>query len=436
MIGQQQYRRSPYPPAGHRGFPRSLADSSQRGGWRCDAERRPRCAGDDGRRLLLWANCSLDKHGSFEDYLIRLASRAGSRGWRVRICVAGVEHAGVANLVEEAGATLGHMQPGWISAAGFAGEVLGFRPRIVHTHFTSLTTLQPMLLDVLSGGRVRTVISDHSSRSLLQADHDESRLAPLRRWRRRVLARSVDLYLPVSRFVAEMLVDAIGAPARKVVPLLNGVDLARFRPGDAAERIRLRRALTGFGDDTCVVAFVGQLTPEKGVRELLRVQAQLVETRRDIAFLWAGDGPLRGEVEAATGPRSVYLGQRDDTPDVLRTADVLVAPSIWLEAFSLALAEAAATGLPAVASCVGGIPEVVDDGVTGLLVAPGDERALAGALSDLAGNTDKRARMGEAARRRAARLFDLDHAVARTLDHYETLIAANRHLAEEPRRWK
>jgi glycosyltransferase involved in cell wall biosynthesis len=117
------------------------------------------------------------------------------------------------------------------------------------------------------------------------------------------------------------------------------------------------------------------------------------------------------------------LGRRNDVPELLCAADVLLVPSRWFEAFSLVLAEAAACGTAAVASRVGGIPEVLLDGETGLLVPPGDPPALLEAATRLLADDGLRARLGAAARRRAAAAFCLERMVTATLDEYRTLLA-------------
>jgi glycosyltransferase involved in cell wall biosynthesis len=110
--------------------------------------------------------------------------------------------------------------------------------------------------------------------------------------------------------------------------------------------------------------------------------------------------------------------------DLLRLADLMVAPSRWAEAFALVLAEAAASGVPSVATHVGGIPEVVEHGVTGILVPPADPAALGRALAELLADPERRAAMGLAARQRACRLFSVDAMATATLGHYRRLLDA------------
>jgi glycosyltransferase involved in cell wall biosynthesis len=116
-----------------------------------------------------------------------------------------------------------------------------------------------------------------------------------------------------------------------------------------------------------------------------------------------------------------FLGVRSDIPDLLRAADVFVFPSRW-EGNPLSVMEAMAAGLPVVATAVGGVPELVEDGVSGILVPNEDHNALVGALQQLVQRADLRAQMAHAARRRAEERFDIRHTVAAYESLYESLL--------------
>jgi glycosyltransferase involved in cell wall biosynthesis len=188
-----------------------------------------------------------------------------------------------------------------------------------------------------------------------------------------------------------------------------------------------------------VVATVAHLIPQKGVDHLLRALAQM---RRRARLQVIGDGPEASRLSALAaelgiGDRVQLLGLRDDVAEVLQAADVFVHPAIWGEAFGLTIAEAMATGLPVVASRVGGIPELVTHGETGLLVPPGDAGALAGALDRLAADGEERARLGANARQRVLERFDLRTSVRAHLALCEEAAAsgwaARRALSWRPR---
>ena len=166
----------------------------------------------------------------------------------------------------------------------------------------------------------------------------------------------------------------------------NGVDLARFalpHSPEAARRRKQLRLTLGVSEDASVLGMIGRLDA-KGQRQLLNVMPELLEFCPDLWVVLAGSEGRSGEQAALAeaggfGDRLIFTGPRSDIPDLLTAFDALVhLPDD--EAFGLALAEAMAAGLPMVATAIGGCREVVRDGVTGLLVPPGDSAALVAAL--------------------------------------------------------
>ena len=221
-----------------------------------------------------------------------------------------------------------------------------------------------------------------------------------------------DRVVVVSGAVREEMISRERFPADRIVLIENGVDTRRFAPGD---RAAAREALA-VPQDAFAVAAVGRLSPEKAVADLLDAVARLVSGGVDAAVLLAGDGPLRGALEAravALGLRRRvrFLGMVADPIPVLQAADVFAMPSRE-EASPMALLEAMACARPVVVTAVGGVPEIVADERSGLLVPPGRAESLAAALARLAGDADLRERLGAAARARILERFDLDRMVA------------------------
>ncbi|WP_344342662.1 glycosyltransferase, partial [Kitasatospora putterlickiae] len=185
-------------------------------------------------------------------------------------------------------------------------------------------------------------------------------------------------------------------------------DLAGAPEGPAARAAA--RAGLGLPDDAFVVGTVGNLTPKKDQATLLAAHAALLRSRPDARLLLVGAGPLDARLRARAAELGVadtvvFAGSRADVPELLPALDVFTLSSRQ-EGLPVALMEAMTSGLPAVVTRVGGMPEVLDDGEQGLLVPPGDPSALAGAFDRLAGDPDLRARMASAARERAKR-FDV-----------------------------
>jgi glycosyltransferase involved in cell wall biosynthesis len=175
-----------------------------------------------------------------------------------------------------------------------------------------------------------------------------------------------------------------------------------------------------------VLTFVGRLAPQKDPLCLLEAVRGLSLG----SLLMIGEGPLRREIHErirrhALAGRVTLMDPRPDIPDVLAASDIFVLPSRW-EGLPLAIIEAMMAGLPVVATRVGGVPELVEDGVTGFLVPPGDPKALAAALERLASNAGLRRRMGAAGRAKALREFRLERMLSETARLYQDLLAASR----------
>lgn len=194
--------------------------------------------------------------------------------------------------------------------------------------------------------------------------------------------------------------------------LVHGIVQGGAPPAEGT-RQRVRREL-GLADDAIVAITVANLRREKDYPNLLEAaRLALLENDR-LVLLAVGQGPLADEIEALhrrlqLGERVRLLGYRTDVADLLAAADVFILGSAY-EGLPVSIMEAMAQGLPVVATAVGGVPEAVTDGETGRLVPPRDPRALAQALTQLAGDSDARLTMSTAARARA-RSFDIRTAV-------------------------
>ncbi len=371
------------------------------------------------KRLLIWAHCHLAKPGGFERQLVEATRRLRLNGWIVRLCCGTDVASAVRNDLAKQDVDIVKLSFEELnSLTVFTRICARFRPDVCQYHYGSPS---PVMALAAKATGARNIMRDHGSRTVLMQP-PASLVDHLKRFRRTMIARAVDLYLPVSGYNGDQIRIEVGAPAEKIAVCHNSIDLERFRPVSGPdEKAELRRGL-GIPDDARVFAYVGQMTEEKGIRDLLAIQPALLEADPKLVLLWAGAGPLADEVAAASGPRSIMLGRRTDVPELLRAADAMVAPSLWYEAFSLALGEAAATAIPAVASRIGGIPEVVADCETGILITPGDRVALYDAILTLSGHDRRRDEMGRAARARAVRMFNLDRQVEIWVGHIESMI--------------
>ena len=251
--------------------------------------------------------------------------------------------------------------------------------------------------------------------------------------------RAVDGVAAISTGVADALVRA-GVARERITVIPSGVDCAHFRPPTADERAAARAAL-GLGDADRAVGAVGVLEPRKGHRFLVEAMAMLERNDtggglpRDqvarqaaprIVAIIAGDGSLRDPLAAEIQRRGMgeavrMVGRVGDARAILWALDIFVMPSLS-EGLGVALLEAMACGLPAVASRVGGILDAVDEGRTGVLVGAEDADALAGALAGLSANAPARVAMGAAARSRADEYFSMVSMARRTVELYRACL--------------
>jgi glycosyltransferase involved in cell wall biosynthesis len=215
------------------------------------------------------------------------------------------------------------------------------------------------------------------------------------------LLRRADAVTATSEFLASVALRRFGVEAA-VVPF--GIDTSLFRPSVG----RPKRS-SGAAERPLQVGFVKWLEPKYGAQDLIEALGLLADLPFEATLV--GDGPLRQSLEARVGElglvhRVHFLGRRphSEIPDLLRGFDILAMPSRE-EGWGVAAAEASATAIPVVATRVGGIPEIVVDGETGLLVPPKDPAALAAAIRRLAGDRELRHRMGRAGRERVESLF-------------------------------
>jgi len=226
----------------------------------------------------------------------------------------------------------------------------------------------------------------------------------------RFLARITDRIVTLTdRGMQEHIRFKIGR-REKFTTIPSGIALSEVqsvRVDPAAKREEL-----GLPADGVIIGTVGRLVPVKGHAWIIRAVPHVVAEFPNARFVFVGDGPLLGELrrlgeELGVGRHLIFLGSRRDVPECLSTFDLFCLPSLN-EGMGRALIEAMAVGCPVVATRVGGIPDIVVDGTTGLLVLPRDDRALAEAILTLLRDRSRRVAYGEAARRRIDGRFDVE----------------------------
>ncbi|WP_066633881.1 glycosyltransferase [Desulfolucanica intricata] len=255
------------------------------------------------------------------------------------------------------------------------GVVRDYRPDLVHTH-----GVRANLLGRLAARRagVRKIVT--TVHSLLVQDYPDffSRLANT--WTELLTRGLTDHFIAVSRELKNALVKD-GLPENKISVIYNGLDLDKFKPRLPAGSYRKR---LGCGPQVPLVAIVARLHAVKGHKIFLQAVDKVLEAVPEARFLVVGAGPDEIQLKELTGRLGLesvvnFLGFVEDVPDLMADLDLLVIPSLW-EGFGLTAIEAMTVGVPVVASDVGGLPEVVRAGETGILVPPRDPAALAKAI--------------------------------------------------------
>lgn len=241
----------------------------------------------------------------------------------------------------------------------------------------------------------------------------------------RLLSGLTDAGIAVSENVREFMIEQRSIPADRITIIENGVDLNLFHPADAeaAAAVRVELAIP---KDHAVVGSVGRLRAEKGTEFLIRAIPRVLRSARATTFLIAGDGPLRGTLEALAANLGVetrvrFLGFRSDIPRLLAGLDILVLPSLT-EGSPLSLLEGMAVGCPIVATPVGGVRQVASEGKSVLFVPPGDADAIARQILELIADPSLARALSREARR-VAMGHSVEASVARLVEFYRALLA-------------
>lgn len=212
----------------------------------------------------------------------------------------------------------------------------------------------------------------------------------------------------------------------KVSVIHNGIDLDAFKSRVSQQEVKKTLGL----ESSYVIGTVSRLSREKDQFDLIRAFAMIASFEPMIRLVFAGDGPLKDELAALADnlgikDKIVFLGFRDDVNTILQAFDIFVLSSLH-EGISLSLLEAMGSGLPVIATNVGGNPEVVVDGETGILVPPQDPEKMAEAIMKILKNPDLANKMGHAGRKRVEEKFSLDRMVREYEAIYEECLSKTR----------
>lgn len=340
--------------------------------------------------------------GGLQTLLAQCINRMSAQHYRhAVICLAG--HTAYANLVHRPDVQFHTLdkQPGQSLSSHRALWTLlrRLRPAVLHTY--NISTIEYGLTAWLAGVPLR-----------IHAEHGRDSIEMSGRHRkyntlRRLLAPFVDTFVPVSADLGAWLRHTVGVPQHKIRLIANGVDTAHFTPGPVREP---------GATPTIWIGTVGRIDRIKNHDGLLDAYAQLLAAfplqQADVRLAIVGDGPLlpalRERVAREAWGHQVWLpGARADVAEIMRSFSVFVLPSLS-EGTPVTIMEAMATGLPVVASRVGGVPQLVLDGQTGLLSDPADPHSLAGAIGAYIADPALAWRHGAAGRARVQAHFCVD----------------------------
>jgi L-malate glycosyltransferase len=286
------------------------------------------------------------------------------------------------------------------------------RPDVIHAHDPHGVAMASVALSMLSASGVPPLVAARRVDFRLKRNS-------FSRWK----YRQVDLFIASSEAIRQILIRD-GVEAETVVTVHEGIDVARMAHVEAANV----HAEFFLPHGAPLIANIAALVPHKGQRHLLDAMPRVIRAVPDARLVILGEGELRPQLEQQI--RHLHLehhvvmpGFRPDVLSLLKGMDIFVLSS-ETEGLGTSLLDAMAAGKPCVGTRVGGIPEVIDDGVSGLLVPPHDPPALAAALIHLLAEPQSRQRMGDAGLARVGGIFSVEKMVAGTVGAYQTASAA------------
>jgi glycosyltransferase involved in cell wall biosynthesis len=289
------------------------------------------------------------------------------------------------------------------------------RPDLIHAHeilspasaavLAKILYRRPVLVKILRGGILGDIYKI------------KNRFLGMQRFR--FLSRRVDSFVVISYEIDQEL-SALGVPPEKRAFIPNGVDTEVFVPVSDPQKQQLRAEL-GLPSNVKLVIYLGRLTAEKRVDQLLHLWPDIRAAFPDVRLLIVGTGPEEPRLREMSVPGVQFTGQVDDTTRYLQSADVFVLPSAT-EGLSNSMLEALSTGLPVLATRVGGTPDVISHDVNGFLIPPDDLNALKTGLITLLADEALCARLGREGRQRILQEFSLDSIASQLNTLYQRLL--------------
>jgi glycosyltransferase involved in cell wall biosynthesis len=367
---------------------------------------------------------AFDPHriGASEIFARELSAQLGACGWKCVLCFLKAPPEPVRRFLTLPNVSIEVFEDSWKLNAKTTARMFSilrrYRPRILHLNFVGFLSVYPWLAKFL--GVEKVFFTDHGS----PAEGFVPARAPL--WRRaamRVINAPLDVVISVSRYGYANFVARDLLPKERFHMIYNGVDLARADLGvSKGEEFRHRYHIP---PESLVVTQVSWLIQEKGIPDLLTAARQVIDAEPSAHFVLAGDGANRKQFESLARELGItshttFTGVVHDPlgEGLYDASDIVCQMSRWEEVFGQVITEAMAAHKPVVGTRVGGIPEVIHDGLSGLLVPRRDTAAMAGGILSLLRDPDLRHRMGEAGRRIVTEKFNVKTNVAQMIQLY------------------
>lgn len=358
------------------------------------------------------------KYGSIEKWMVHLAKVCKDRKYKIIFSLRGEpKNKSFLDDLRSTEAIVDITQENFGALTLFSHArnlIKKYEINIIHSHF-SPACHYANLAGYLSGikGRFWTI---HSMSEIDKYPYCRQRVIA---FKQRISSMLVHKMITVSKAIRDDFIR-LGINSEKISVIPLGIDIEKYAFNGARER--MRRSF-GISNDTLLIGTVSRAEPVKGLRYLVEAMPYVLKRVPNAKALLVGGGSLMQELKSIASSlnitdKIIVEGIRNDIPEILSALDIFVLPSLS-EGIGLALLEAMASGKPVVGSNVGGIPEVLEDGVYGYLAAPGNTSQLAQAIIKLAFDTELTSTMGNAGRRKVELEYNLKHQAERLVDLYE-----------------
>lgn len=363
----------------------------------------------NGKLSIMEVIYAFDLGGS-EQLSATIAKKLRERGFPVSVCSLAGPDGPVRCQLEMDGVPCFSAGMGHVSRLRFQYTLykifLRERPDVIHVHHTLL--LIHVYLPAKLAGIKRIVLTEHSN----HLTKNESRLKKLSRF----FSKRADVVTTIHDGLRTFFINDLGVPAEKVVTIPNGIDISKFSPTTVAGK---STKVTGINSSKFVISCIGRLVPEKDHENLFEAIKKVIDSGiSDFEVLIVGDGPRFDELHRCIDKLNIsayvkMLGARNDIIDILRGSDVAVLSS-KTEGLPMVLLEAMGAGVPCIATAVGGIPQLLSNGV-GVVVPPQNSEVLADAIKSAFRNRAELKELGNRARQRTVENYDIDRVVDRYL---------------------